>query len=233
MPREPKSRDDLAKGFFKMYKSGAQWKAKLIADEVTEEELWEMAYAKADERIEKRLEVLQGQHRENTDWAKADQLYAEEREEQYRRDYDWTVRSDEKILENIIAAEVNIRRVERNLQDMNMGVKERSETLRNLMDLSKTHKDLLQAAGIDRLSREKRKATSDPIEDWERIKQLAHKKMEELKEEFSTKASEAKTEAELRDRMKFHLGYPFEIIDAALSAHRRVLGLNETAVETS
>jgi hypothetical protein len=231
MPREPKSRDDLAKGFFNIYKAGAQWKAKLLADEITEEELWEMAYAKADERIEKRLEVLQGENAQHTDWSKQDQLYAEEREEQYRRDYDWSVRSDEKTLENIIATEVNIRRVERELQSK-MGAKERSDTLKTLMDLYKTHKDLLLAAGIDRLSREKRRSTSDPIEDWERIKQLAHTKMEELKEEFYDKTAEVKTEAELRDRMKYHLGYPFEIIDAALLAHRRVLGLTEK-VETS
>jgi hypothetical protein len=232
MPREPKSRDELAKGFFNMYKVGAQWKAKLAADEITENELWEMAYAKADERIEKRMEVLQGQHAANVDWTKQDQVYLEEREEQYRRDYDWSIRSDEKILENILTTEVSIRRVERVLQDIRLTPKERNDTLNSLMALLKVHKELLSAAGIDRLSREKKRAGADPIEDWERIKELAREKMRLLQEEFTSKTQKVTSEAELRDRMKFHLGYPFEIIDAALSAHRRVLGLPEN-VEVS
>ena len=227
MPREPKSRDELAKGFFNMYKAGAQWKAKLAADEITENELWEMAYAKADERLERRMEVLQGQHAANVDWTKQDQVYLEEREEQYRRDYDWSVRSDEKILENILTTEVSVRRVERTLQDTKLSQKERNDALKTLMDLLKLHKELLQAAGIDRLSREKKKAGADPIEDWERIKELAREKMQTLQVEFTDKAQKVTSEAELRDRMKFHLGYPFEIIDAALVAHRRVLGLPE------
>ena len=232
MPREPKSRDELAKGFFNMYKVGAQWKAKLAADEITENELWEMAYAKADERLEKRMEVLQGQHDANVDWTKQDQVYLEEREEQYRRDYDWSIRSDEKILENILTTEVSIRRVERALQSIKLTPRERKETLDSLMSLLKIHKELLSAAGIDRLSREKKKAGADPIEDWERIKELAREKMNTLQEEFTDKAGKVTSEAELRDRMTFHLGYPFEIIDAALAAHRRVLGLPEN-VEVS
>lgn len=210
-----------------MYTTAVQWKAKLLADEITHDELWEMAYAKADERLEKRMETLQGEHQVKTNWAKEDQVFIEEREDQYRKDYDWTVKSDEKILENILSCELQIRRTERKLQDITLPVKERQDNVKTLMELFKLHKELLTAAGIDRISRERKRVGADPIEDWERVKELAHKKMQELEAEFTEKASNARTEAELRDRMKHHLGYPFAIIDAALKAHRRVLGLDE------
>lgn len=215
-----------------MYMAMSQYKTKLVNDEITEREIWDMAYELADRKIQERIEILENKHADKADLAKQDQLYREEREEQYREDFDWSTKSDEKILENILTAEVNIRRQERILQDDSIGGKERNEALKNLMDLLKVHRDLLVSAGIDRVTREKRKQGSDPMEDWARVKELGAAKLKQLAAEFTEKMETVRTEAELRDRMKYHLGYPFDIIDAALRAHRRVLHL-DTRIEVS
>lgn len=232
MPRAPKGREELAKGFFKMYMAGQQWKAKLAADEITEHEIWDMAFKLADERLLKRVEAAEASYDKYKDFTNLDRIFLEEREELYRQDYDWSIRSDEVTLQNILTTEVNIRRIERSLQNPKLAAKERGEITKNLMDLIKAHKELLSAAGIDRLSRERKKLGADPIEDWERIKILAHEKMRDLKVEFIGQAKKASSEAELRDRMKFHLGFSFDVIDAALKAHRRVLGLKEKVQES-
>lgn len=235
MPRKEKpqrSRDEIAKGYFDRIRKLPQNRRKLENDEITENELWEASFAYADRKVLERMQALQEKQDANVDWIKADQKYRDAKEAQYRRDYDWSVKSDEKILENILDTEVNIRRVQRKLQDEELPSRERDMYNRNFISLASTHKDLLVAAGIDRVTREKRKSTSDPMEDWKRIIELGGEKMRQLEEEFPAKMESVSTEAELRDRLKFHLGYPFEIVDAALKAHRRVLGY-DTHIEKS
>lgn len=222
--KEPRSRDDIALGYFNRIRKLPQNRKKLENDEITENELWEAAFEYADRKVLERMEALQQEQNAKVDWIKADQKYRDAKEAQYRRDYDWSVKSDEKILENILNTEVNIRRVERKLADESLPSRERDMYNRNFISLVGTHKDLLIAAGIDRVTREKRKSTSDPMEDWKRIIELGGEKMQQLEDEFPAKMESVSSEAELRDRMKFHLGYPFEIVDAALRAHRRVLG---------
>ena len=218
--------DELAQSSFNILKNQAQNRRKLEDGDITEEDLWAQAYKRAEER---RVEQFQqGRIDEKGNLALLEKVakFRKDQEKKYRNAYEWNTSNDEATLNHILDTEANIYEIRLLLEpDAGKGAAERQKLMDQHSKLSDKHKDFLTAAGIDRLSREKKKATNEPFEDWMRIKRLGDEKMEKLKEDFINSARQSKDEFGLRNALKYHFGYEFEIVDAILLQHRRILGL--------
>ncbi len=218
--------DELAQSAFNVLKGQIQNQRKLADGDITEEDLWAQAYKKAEER---RLEQFQqGRIDEKGNLALLEKVskFRKEQEKKYRAAYEWNTSNDEATLNHILDTEANIYEIRLLLEpDAGKGAADRQKLMDQHSKLSDKHKDFLIAAGIDRPSREKKKATNEPFEDWIRIKRLGDEKMEQLKEEFIDSARESKDEFALRNAIKYHFGYEFPVVDAILLHHRRILGL--------
>lgn len=228
--KEPKSRDELAKAYFNMYFAMRQHQEKLASGEITKDDLWAKAYDLADKKIEERLNLLRGKHYDKEQLAKETQIYREGQEYKYRELFEWNGANDETTLRNILDVESNIYEVKRTLADVSLTMESRDKLYDRHTKLVMAHKDLLSAAGIDRLSRDKKTQTAQPIEDWFRVKRAAHEKMMDILQRFPLEAENCETEQDLRDLIKYSLGYEFPVIDAILSNHRRTLGLSTEVV---
>lgn len=222
-----KSRDDMAKAYFRMYKAMKQNREKLASGEIDNDDLWDMAYAKADEAIEIRSRKLANDHDEKVTKVEEVQQFRAEREREYRDAYEWNTSNDKQSLSNIIDTEVLIFQVQRDLRNLSMTLVEREKMIERHSKLTSLHADLLIKAGIDRVARDKKRETNQPFDDWLTVKRLGEDKMRTLQSVFPKALSECRTESELRDSIKYHLGFPFDgIIDPLLIHHRRILGLD-------
>lgn len=224
--KEPKTRDELARSRFNVIKNQHQNKVKLAAGDISADDLWVRAYELADKMIEARIENLKGKSESRVDLMAEIQEFRETQEQKYRELYDWNDANDETTLKNILDNESNTFEVKRSLQDPTLPMDLKDKMYDRHTKLTLAHRDLLNAAGIDRLSREKKVQSAQPMDDWERVKEAAERKMETLKVEFLERAEKATSEMDLRDQIKYCFGYDFEgIVDPMLINHRRVLGL--------
>lgn len=222
-----KSRQELAEGAFRMYMGQRQNKEKIAAGDLTEDDIWVMAYDRADVIREEQLAEGRVDETANIEIAGRVSSFRRDQETKYRALFEWNTANDEATLNHILDTEANIYEI-RLLLDSAVGknAAERQKLMTQHAALSDKHKDFLAAAGIDRLTREKKKATNEPFEDWIRIKRLGDIKMQALKDAFVESARASKTEFELKNAIKYHFGYDFSIVNAILAHHRRVLGLD-------
>jgi hypothetical protein len=197
----------------------------------TEEEIFILASDYADKQIERREQAAHTKNKGRQQERDSDEDYRDKQERTYRRNYQWTTANDEASLDNLLNLEVQIRRISREL-DQEDDPENKNKLRKSLSETTKEHRTLQEKLGIDRISRSKQAAAKSTVDDWERIKQEAKKKLDDLALEFSAKASQVTSEAELRDRMKYHFAIPFAMVDDVLSNHRRVLGL-DTDVQKS
>lgn len=232
MPRPIKTRDELIQSGIKMYRVMPQYRDKLASGLMSEDELWEMAARYADKQIEKRHEALAGEKVTRQSKVEEDLNFREERERAYRAEFDWNGANDEASLDGLISLEMQMRVVTRELEDPHTNADFLPGLRASLANLTKEHRTLQKDLGIDRTSRERAKASTNTVDDWDRIKKEAKQKLDDLAEEFEHEAAKVETEADLRDRLKFHFAIPFNCVDSVLSHHRRVLGL-DTEVQRS
>lgn len=220
MARPLKTREEYIEGALRMYRVMVQNRDK------GEDELWEMAAKYADKQIDKRHEALLGEKKTRESMLQSDLAFKEEREAAYREQYDWNDSNDEASLEGLISLEMQLRVVTRELEDPHTGSDALPGLRKALGELTKEHRTLQKDLGIDRTTREKEKQSKNTVDDWDRIKKEAKEKLEELSEEFGLWAVQVNTEADLRDRLKYHFAIPFDAVDVILENHRRVLGLD-------
>jgi hypothetical protein len=232
MAKQIKTRDELIESGLRMYRVMPQYRDKLASGLMSEDELWEMAARYADKQIEKRHGMLLGEKKSREEMLKSDLDFKNDREEAYRNQYEWNDSNDEASLEALTSLEMQLRVVTRDLEDPATPSDALKELRNQLANLTKEHRTLQKDLGIDRPQRERKQADKNTVDDWDRIKKEAKEKLEQLTEEFGLWAVQVKTEAELRDRMKYHFAIPFHAVDVILTEHRRVLGL-DTNVQKS
>jgi hypothetical protein len=198
----------------------------LAAGDLTKEDIRLMAYDKADATIAKRFDNLRSAGDKAQEFQDEIQQYRGVQERNYRSLYEWNSANDETSLKNILDNECQIFEIDSRLSKLDLTSTDRDKLMDRHSKLIELHAKLLLSAGIDRVSREKKRETAGPMEDWILIKRKAALHMERMKSEFPDEAAKAKSEIELRDAIKHHLGMPFGgIIDVILREHRRVLGL--------
>ena len=221
-----KPREELAQASFKMYMGLKQFKEKLESGELSEEDVWGISYDRADRLIQQQLADGRVDVKGNLDLLDKVTIFREEQEKKYRNLFEWNTANDEATLNHILDTEANIYEIRLSLDGaVGKNPVERQKLMTQHAALSDKHKDFLAAAGIDRLSREKKKLTNEPFDDWIRIKRLGDEKMEGLKEGLLEAIRECENEFDLRNAIKYHLGYDFSVVDTVLLHHRRVLGL--------
>lgn len=229
--KTPKTRDQRAAAHFRTLSNQYQNKLKLEHGDIDEEYLWERAYEYVDRKIAEELEDAKSGEVQIKQQKKNVLEYRKEREQEYRTLYEWNTASDEQTLANILDNECYTLEVTESLGSPILTATERERLWDRHSKLVRDHKDLLIAAGIDRLAREKKQQSYEPLDDWLRIKQQAYERMQRLRLEFPEAAAKCETEADLRDVIKYHFGFDFEnIVDPILREHRRVLGIS-TLVE--
>jgi predicted ATP-dependent protease len=228
MPRKIKTREELIESGLKMYRVMPQYRDKLASGLMGEDELWEMAARYADKQIEKRTEMLVGEKKTRESMLQSDLAFKEEREQAYREQFEWNDSNDEASLDGLISLEMQMRVVTRELEDPHTQADFLPGLRASLANLTKEHRTLQKDLGIDRTARERAKMSKNTVDDWDRIKTEAKEKLEQLSKDFAEWAVKVETEAELRDRMKYHFAIPFDNVDVILVNHRRVLGLDTT-----
>lgn len=223
--RTRKTRDELIDAGIRMYRNLPQYRDKLLSGEMDDEDLFIMASKYADNQIaarEKRLtEAAEGKTKE----VEADDKYREKQEAAYRKGFSWDSPNDEASLQHLLDLEVQIKHINDELNaSSDPDVKDKLR--RALPNTVKEHRSLQEKLGIDKVTRGKAAAARNTVDDWDRIKQEAKQKLKDLSEEFALKVDAVTSEAELRDRMKYHFAIPFFAVDSILANHRRVLGLD-------
>jgi len=225
-PKPQKTRDERAAAHYRTLSTQYQNRQKLESGEIDEEWLWIRAYEFVDRKIAEELEAADNGETQFKQQILDIANYRKDREKEYRTLYAWNTASDEQTLANILDNECYTLEIAEVLKKPGLTMSERDKYLERHSKLVRDHKDLLVAAGIDRISREKKQQTYEPLEDWTRIKEQAFQRMQQLKQAFPEAASHAETEADLRDLIKYHLGFDFDgVIDPLLAHHRRTLGL--------
>jgi hypothetical protein len=198
---------------------------------VTEDDLWYQANNYMMKMLDRDAaqNLLRKEHQERM--ALEDEDYRLQQEEKYRAEYEWNTSNDEAALVHLLDLEVQIRSINRDIL-ASASANDRDKLRKSLTDTVREHRQLQQNLGIDRPAREKKTATGDPMDDWDRIKREATVKKQQQLEKFlhgdgkMIKGIEnVETEGELRDIIKYGLLLKFDVIDPLLSHHRRVLGL--------
>lgn len=230
-PKIRKTRDELIASGIKMYRNMVQYRIKYESGELDDDDIYQMACDWADKQIEQRESRLVEEAETRKQAVVGDDEYRSVQEEAYRSQYHWEGANDESSLQALLNLEVQIKRTTEELEKSSVP-DDKDKLRRSLVNTTKEHRQLQQALGIDRLSRAKSAAAKSNVDDWERIKQEAEAKLQALAAEFEEKATKVSSEAELRDRMKYHFAIPFYAVDAVLANHRRVLGLS-TEVQKS
>lgn len=236
MPRAPKGEtleEKKARYLKAGYNQAKTRKQNLNPDgtlKVTEDDLQLMAYQYMEKQLAREAEAGRLRSDINQRYAVQDEDFRQAQERKYRQDFEWNNSNDEAALSNLIDLEVQIKQINREIDEA--GILDKNKLRQILNDTVKEHRMSLVALGIDRVSRERKKATGDPMDDWERIKQEALVKKDMQRAEFIDQAELAETEAQLRDIIKYGLLLSFKEVDPLLANHRRVLGL-PTEVEKS
>lgn len=229
MPKQKqrKNREELIQSGLRMYNAMPQYRMKLASGDMTEEDMYIMASNWADRQLEAREKRLAGESEDRHEERLDDLDYRREQETSYRKGFVWESANDESSLEHLLDLEVQIRQIGRELEaSKDPGAK--NELRKTLSNTVKEHRTLQKDLGIDRVTRSKAEQAKSSVDEWERIKKDAKRKLEQLANEFADEAGKVKTEGELRDRLKYHGAIPFRMVDDILSNHRRVLGLDPT-----
>jgi hypothetical protein len=234
MPKPPKNetyeqkRMRLMDAGFKVARSRKQNRDENGELKVSDDELWVQAARYADKYLER--EGLQTAKRREmaVKEAEEDYDYRKRKEREYRSDYEWNDSNDEASLEHLLNLEIQIRQINRELEDPDRGTVEKEKLRKSLVDITKERRQLESGLGIDRVTRAKHDERGDPMDDWDRIKKEAALKKKMMRDEFTQKATNAQTEAQLRDMIKVGLLLKFDVVDVLLANHRRVLGLDPT-----
>ena len=208
-------------GYINMYRVMPNYRDKLVSGEMSEDELVEKAYQKADEVIAAR-ENSGGDPGRLADDA-ADQEYRDAQEMRYREEYDWNSSNDEAQLQQLLDLEVQSRATNREFAKANLNVKDRTALLGELRNIAKDHAALQKALGIDRPARDNKRRSEDPMEALQRQIESGANRMRQLIEEGPEAWKTCNTEEELVALAKHHLGFPKVIINALLREYRRIL----------
>jgi hypothetical protein len=214
----PKTLDEYIESGIKMYRTMPQFR------EETDEELYGRARVWAEKQLDKRVERAEAKRVAKQTVLESDEEFRSKQEAHYRTGYIWEGANDESSLQHLLNLEVEMRRVKSEL-DEPRDDRIKKDLRKSLTDLSTEHRTLQEKLGIDRLTRAKAESARSTVDDWDRIKREAKEKLVQLASEFDAKANQATTEAELRDRLKYHFAIPFDMVDSVLRNHRRVLGL--------
>ena len=219
--KQLKTRNDYIQSGLKMYKSLVQYR------DWSEDDLWIKASEYADRQMEEQSKRLAGKKITREDKQEDDAEWRENRLSSYKEQYDWNDANDLASLEGLVSLEMQIRVVTRELEDPETNEATLKDLRASLANLTKEHRGLQKDLAIDRSTREKERSQRNIVDDWDRIKAEAKEKLESLIVEFREEAAKVETEADFRDRMKYHFAIPFEAVDDVLRNHRRVLGLDE------
>ena len=198
---------------------------------VTEDDLQYQAHNYMQKMLDKDAaqSVLRKEHQERMNLE--DEDYRLQQEEKYRSEYEWNTSNDESSLTHLLDLEVQIRSINRDIIN-SLNVADKDKLRSRLTDTVREHRQLQHDLGIDRPAREKKVASGDPMDDWDRIKREATVKKQQQREKFLTEVQGVKTEGELRDIIKYGLLLKFDVIDTMLEHHRRVLGLSTEVQKT-
>lgn len=219
-------------GFLKMLKKMANNRAKLVSGEISEDDLVVRAYEMADAQIAKNMA---GPDEEPQTFSEEDAAYRAEQEDRYREAYDWSdaTPNDEASLQMILDLEVQARVVNREFAVAHMNVKDRKDLLGELRNIAKDHAELQKRLGFDRPSRENKKSSDDPMQEWKRVVESAQQEQARLFSEWPEVAASVSTQEELLALAKHHLQRGYDLLVPLLDAHKRVLGTSVPSVSTS
>ena len=213
-------------GYLKMLMKMKQNQEKLATGEIVEEDLLRRAFEMAREAFEKQFAEPDVADPENPD-PNGDVEYRSAQEDRYRGEYEWDSMNanDEASLNHLLDLEVQQRVLNRELARPHISVKDRTDLLAEIRNVSKDHAVIQKALGMDRATRDTKARTGDPMQVLKEQVKAGAELMQKLMDEFWAVCPTIENEAQLRYMTKHHLGLPYGIVDPLLSTHRRVLGL--------
>ncbi len=217
--RVPKTHDELAALYKGRYDHLPQYK------DWTDEQKWIKAHAKASE-VQMNAEIIaKGQRADAEAEQQEDEAFRQERMSEYERVYgEWDDAGDLALLINLVELEVQFNAIRRDLTRATT-LNDKEKYWKALRENSEAQKSLQVTLGIDKKSRDSARATGNPMDNWQQIKDEVGDWVDMLVEEFPQLADEVKNEEELRDLMKIKLSWPFTVIDAVIKNVKRVNGI--------
>jgi hypothetical protein len=216
--RVPKTFEELVTLYAGRYRHLPQYK------DWTEEQILTKARSKALQVQEDAQIIEKGQKADAEVDQASDEAFRQERMAQYEQVYgEWDDAGDQALLINLVELEVQFRAIRRDLtRATQLGDKEKY--WKALRENSEAQKNLQVTLGIDKKSRELTRATGNPMDNWQQIKDELGDWVDMLVEEFTQEAETVNTEQELKDLMKVKLSWPFAVIDSVVYNLKRVNG---------
>ena len=210
-----------------MYRAMRQWQEWLTTGEKTEDDLIEAAFEAADKQIAKR-NAKPGEDPQT--YTAEDEEWRLEQEARYRKEFDWNEANDESALQMLLDLEQQLRALNREFSKASLNVGDRVELLKELRNIAKDHSALQKTYGIDRVSRENRSRTEDPMAALRSQITAGADYVRRLRGEWEAVAPTITSIEELVARAQHHSGLSQPWLLATLAAHRRLLGVDSTDV---
>lgn len=224
--RPPKTFEELVELYAGRYRHLPQYK------DWTEDQILTKARSKALS-VQENAEIIErGKQADANVDREEDEAFRQERMTQYEEVYgEWDDAGDLALLINLVELEVQFHVIRRDLtRATTIGDKEKY--WKALRENSEAQKSLQITLGIDKKSREATRATGNPMDNWQAIKDEVADWVDMLVEEFANEAEQTTTEQELKDLMKIKLSWPFTVIDAVIYNLKRVNGYLTTPEES-
>lgn len=224
MPKSiPKTFEEKVEFNYKRYLTLAQYVKKLADGTMTHEDLRAMARAKAvQQETDEQIRIKRKQINADED-LEDDEVYRDERMTAYEKHYEWDDAGDLALLINLVELEVQFRAIRRDLARVS-SLSDKEKYWKALRENSESQNKLQVSLGIDKKSRDAAKASGNPMENWQDIKDEVGDWVDMLISEFPEEAEKVNTEQELKDLMKIKLSWPFEVIDSVVYNLKRVSG---------
>lgn len=209
-------------GFIVAQRKMKQNQEAMAAGLLSEDELVEKAFRAADAYIARRDAAGDGDDPFSDD----DADYRLEQKERYEELYEWNDANDRAALEQLLDLEVQSRAVNREFSRAHLNVKDRTSLLGELRNIAKDHAALQKALGIDRITRDSRARSEDPMQALREQIKLGADYVRQLREEWPSVAPTVKSMEELVALAQHHSGMPVEWVQATLAAHKRLLAVD-------
>ena len=217
-------------GFIANVRTMRQYADKVAAGEWGEDDLIEQAYKQAWDWLKKQAARASDDDISTAD--EEDRAYREAAEERYRDAYEWNGTNDEASLQSILALEVLMRSTTREVEKAGVSIKDRVALLGELRNIAKDHAALQKSLGIDRISRDNKSRSEDPMQALRDQIKLGADYVRKLRDEWVEVAPTVLTREELVARAQHHSGLPQDWIEALLQAYERVRAVGGDSTAT-
>lgn len=226
MSRKELTFEERVEKYYQGYLRLRQYRDKLDAGTIDHAFLRKQAEARAIQAIHDEQTIANRKSVNEEEDLEDDARFRESRLDEYEAAAEWDEAGDKALLSSLIELEVQHRVIKRDLSRAT-SLNDKEKYWKALRENSIAQRDLQIVLGIDKKTREQARASGNPMDNWQQIKDEIGEWADMLVDEFAQEAEQTKTVQELKDLMKIKLSWPLAVIDSVVYNLDRVKELEK------